>query len=269
METTSKNPTIPKVFVPYSGNPNLNGVRQVAVSNGLNAVASFGMSIPTPIINSSDRMVMMSNQPNPPIVSNQPIVSDSNQPIVSNSITSEGGSLPNEPLNIPLVNLMKDVIFHMVINVESMRSNLNKILNTPSMITIEINKCFIELKDKITQNELDKLNNSLCNDTSKTNIISVLETAFNNILHDGKIDMNDAPYFLELVHNFVTIFTTNKKNVSVSNETIVLFLHFVLKCIIILILNNDDEQQVLNLLDKSFELVKLTIPFKSKWCCCF
>jgi hypothetical protein len=154
METTSKNPTIAKVFVPYSGNPNLNGVRQVAVSNGLNAVASFGMSIPTPIINNSERMVMMSNQP---IVSNPPIVSDSNQPTVSNSITPEGGSLPNEPLNIPLVNLMKDVIFHMVINVESMRSNLNKILKTPSMITIEINKCFIELKDKITQNELDKL----------------------------------------------------------------------------------------------------------------
>jgi hypothetical protein len=102
-----------------------------------------------------------------------------------------------------------------------------------------------------------------------------MQTAFANIMADGKIDMNDAPHFLTLIHDCITLFSaeaTNSNSVALNSSTVITFLHFVLKCILILTLDEPEETAALVMLDGSFKLVKLTVMpllISKKWCSCF
>ena len=60
--------------------------------------------------------------------------------------------------------------------------------------------------------------------------------------------------------------------VALNSNTVIAFLHFVLKCILILTLDEPEETAALVMLDGSFKLVKLTVlPLiaSKKWCACF
>jgi hypothetical protein len=87
--------------------------------------------------------------------------------------------------------------------------------------------------------------------------------------------MSDAPHFLALIHDCITLFSTdanNSNSVALNSNTVITFLHFVLKCILILTLDDPEEAAALVMLDGSFKLVKLTVlPLiaNKKWCCCF
>jgi hypothetical protein len=91
---------------------------------------------------------------------------------------------------------------------------------------------------------------------------------------DGKIDMSDAPHFLTLIHDCITLFSADAANtnyVALNSNTVITFLHFVLKCILILTLDEPEETAALVMLDGSFRLVKLTVlPLiaSGKWCPC-
>jgi hypothetical protein len=90
---------------------------------------------------------------------------------------------------------------------------------------------------------------------------------------DGKIDMNDAPHFMTLIHECITLFSSDAVNanaVALNSNTVITFLHFVLKCILILTLDGAEETAALVMLDCSFKLVKLTVMpllVGKKWCC--
>jgi hypothetical protein len=59
--------------------------------------------------------------------------------------------------------------------------------------------------------------------------------------------------------------------VALNSNTVITFLHFVLKCILILTLDEPEETTALVMLDGSFKLVKLTVlPLIAggKWCAC-
>jgi hypothetical protein len=174
----------------------------------------------------------------------------------------------------PLVGMVQDVIFAMILNVPALRTKLQVILDNPSLIGAEISKVHAELKSKLTPQELEQLNSYAGQDSSRRTIGSVMQTAFANIMADGKIDMSDAPHFLALIHDCITLFATDAtsgNSVALNSHTVVTFLHFVLKCILILTLDGPEEEAALVMLDGSFKLVKLTVlPLiaSGKWCAC-
>jgi len=170
--------------------------------------------------------------------------------------------------------MVQDVIFAMILNVPALRTKLQVILDNPSLIGAEISKAYAELQDKLTPQELEQLNSYACQDSSRRTIGSVMQTAFTNIMADGKIDMSDAPHFLTLIHDCITMFSADSasaNSVPLNSNTVITFLHFVLKCILILTLDEPEETAALVMLDGSFKLVKLTVlPLIAggKWCAC-
>jgi hypothetical protein len=172
--------------------------------------------------------------------------------------------------------MVKDVVFAMIMNIPALRTKLQVILDNPSLIGAEIVRVYAELRAKLTVQELEQLNAYASQDSSRRTIVSVMQSAFTNIMADGKIDMSDAPHFMALIHDCITLFsvdaTTNSNTVPMNSNTVISFLHFVLKCILILTLDDAEEAAALVMLDGSFKLVQLTVlPLIAgkKWCSCF
>ena len=182
-------------------------------------------------------------------------------------------SIPNT--NDPLTGMVKDVVFAMIMNIPALRTKLQAILDNPVIIGTEISKVYAELRAKLTAQELEQLNAYASQDSSRRTIASVMQSAFTNIMADGKIDMSDAPHFMSLIHDCITLFSadaTHGNSVALNSNTVITFLHFVLKCILILTLDDPEETAALVMLDLSFKLVKLTVmPLIAgkKWCSCF
>ena len=193
--------------------------------------------------------------------------------VAPNPETETNVVTPIDNAKPPLIGMVQDVIFAMILNVPALRTKLQVILNNPSLIGAEISKVYDELKTKLTPQELEQLNSYAGQDSSRRTIGSVMQTAFANIMADGKIDMNDAPHFLALIYDCITLFSENAAAgtaVALNSSTVITFLHFVLKCILILTLDEPEETAALVMLDGSFRLVKLTVlPLISgkKWCC--
>ena len=169
--------------------------------------------------------------------------------------------------------MVQDVVLGMILNIPAMRTKLQSILENPALITAEIKKAHDELQTKLSPSELRQLNSYACQDSSRRTIGTVMQTAFATIMADGKIDMNDAPHFMTLIHECITLFSSDAVNanaVALNSNTVITFLHFVLKCILILTLDGAEETAALVMLDCSFKLVKLTVMpllVGKKWCC--
>ena len=233
--------------------------------NGMKANAVLGISVPAPVVRNS-MVVPPKEAPSAPSEPSAPNV--------------PGPSAPSEPSSIaveqqPVIGMVQDVIFAMILNVPALRTKLQVILDNPSLIGAEISKVYAELQAKLTPQELEQLNSYAGQDSSRRTIGSVMQTAFANIMADGKIDMSDAPHFLTLIHDCITLFSENAaagSAVALNSNTVITFLHFVLKCILILTLDGPEEAAALVMLDGSFKLVKLTvlplIAAGGKWCAC-
>ena len=229
--------------------------------NGLKANAMIGISIPAPIPRNSMAKAPIAVTTAPETTAPETTAPEITDPAVKQSQ--------------PLVGMVQDVIFAMILNVPALRTKLQVILDNPSLIGAEISKVHAELQAKLTPQELEQLNSYAAQDSSRRTIGSVMQTAFANIMADGKIDMSDAPHFLTLIHDCITLFSadaSNTNSVALNSNTVITFLHFVLKCILILTLDGPEEDAALVMLDGSFKLVKLTvlplIAAGGKWCAC-
>jgi hypothetical protein len=236
--------------------------------NGLKANAVLGISIPAPVVRNS--MVVPKDAPTAPTAP-----SAATAPTAPSAPTAPTAPTAPGPIAVePLIGMVQDVIFAMILNVPALRTKLQVILDKPSLIGTEISKVYAELQTKLTPQELEQLNSYAGQDSSRRTIGSVMQTAFANIMADGKIDMNDAPHFLALIHDCITLFSENAaagSAVALNSNTVIAFLHFVLKCILILTLDGPEEDAALVMLDGSFKLVKLTVlPLIAggKWCTC-
>ena len=240
---------------------------------GMRANAVLGISIPAPVTRNS----MLPTAPIAPIAPTAPTAPTA--PIVPSNVNevavSPDSSSSSSSPSSPLIGMVQDVIFAMILNVPALRTKLQVILDNPSLIGAEISKVHDELQTKLTPQELEQLNSYAGQDSSRRTIGSVMQTAFANIMADGKIDMSDAPHFLTLIHDCITLFSadaTNANSVTLNSNTVITFLHFVLKCILILTLDGPEEDAALVMLDGSFKLVKLTvlplIAAGGKWCAC-
>ena len=185
----------------------------------------------------------------------------------------------NELMNIafekdpddPIVVVIKDIVFNLILNIPGLRTKLSALLETPNLVLDEINKIFNELKQKISNQDIDNLRKYVGTETSRSSLLSILQTAFQNILADGKIDMNDTADFLKLIHDVVSLFNESSKTqniqVTVSGEIIMEFLYFLLKCVLVLTLDDPEEAIALRLLDTSFKLLSITVSPLMKMKC--
>ena len=268
-------PQQPQHFVPIQGERIVSPsggviIRHNKIATNGTANAILGFSIPA--ANNNNNVTPPASQTPPVPVSNTPPAST---PALTPVPASSTPVLTNDSAaNVsPLIGMVQDVVLGMILHVPALRTKLQSILDNPSLIYAEISKVHDELQAKLTPNELRQLNTYACQDSSRRTIGSVMQTAFANIMADGKIDMSDAPHFLTLIHDCITLFATDAASgnaVALNSNTVITFLHFVLKCILILTLDGPEEDAALVMLDGSFKLVKLTVLpllISKKWCC--
>jgi hypothetical protein len=265
----------PKHFIPIQSERVISPsggvmIRHATNKTHLTANAVIGISVPHNSHNNLNSMVVPITEPSEP----EPTATASAPTATASAPTTTTTTSATTTTPVPLVGMVQDVIFSMILNVPALRTKLQVILDNPSLIGDEISKVYAELQSKLTPQEMQQLNAYAGQDSSRRTLGSVMQTAFANIMADGKIDMSDAPHFLTLIHDCITLFSENAAaaSVTLNSNTVITFLHFVLKCILILTLDEPEETAALVMLDGSFRLVKLTVlPLISgkKWCCCF
>ena len=173
----------------------------------------------------------------------------------------------------PLFNAVKDIAFNLILQIPGLRAKLNNLLDEPNMAIQEISKVFEEIQTKIPQSEMTKLRTYISKDSSRSNLLNILMTSFQDILADGRVDMNDVNHFLNLIHNIISLFNQTSQetdmDITISGDAVMFFLYFIIKCILILCLDGDEETLAVGLLDSSFKLVSLAVlPLKGMKCKC-
>ncbi len=173
----------------------------------------------------------------------------------------------------PLFNAVKDIAFNLILQIPGLRAKLNNLLDEPNMAIQEISKVFEEIQTKIPQSEITKLRTYISKDSSRSNLLNILMTSFQDILADGRVDMNDVNHFLNLIHNIISLFNQTSQetdmDITISGDAVMFFLYFIIKCILILCLDGDEETVAIGLLDSSFKLVSLAVlPLKGMKCKC-
>ena len=132
---------------------------------------------------------------------------------------------------------------------------------------------FNEISEKMTAQDVDSLRKFVSLENTRTSIGSILMNSFNDIMADGKIDLNDTNHFLTLIYNIVSLFNSHTENtefqVTLSSDVILFFLYFIIKCTLVLTLDGEEETTALGLLDTTFKLVRISVlPISFKKCSC-
>jgi hypothetical protein len=172
-------------------------------------------------------------------------------------------------IKLSLFHFAKDITFNLIFTIPFLRTKLNSILKEPNLAINQIERVFDEFKDRLTRQQLESIKKYVCEEGVRDKLNYILESGFNKILSDGKIDINDAPQFNQLVYFIIRSFNNiNQGKVYrfyVSREHVMLLLHFILKSVFTLTLKGDEEQMAIGLLDTSFKLVQLEVlPLISK-----
>jgi hypothetical protein len=168
-----------------------------------------------------------------------------------------------------LFNFVKDIAFNLIFTIPSLRTKLKPILNNPTLAINQIERIFDEFKDELNRVQLESIKRYVCVEGVRDKLNYILEAGFKKILADGKIDINDAPQFIQLVyfiiHSFNNINNGEVFKFAVSREHVMLLLHFILKSVFCLTLDGEEEQMAFGLVDTSFKLVKIEVcPLISK-----
>jgi len=206
---------------------------------------------------------------------------EKNKSIENNDIkidkNKEKNSLENNITNPgkidPIFTLVKDITFNLILNVAGLRKKLDNILNDPNLTIIEISKVFNEVQSRIPPTEMDKIRLYFSNENTRNNLSGILQNSFTKIMEDGKIDMNDATHFMSLIYDVVTLFndhtTDNDNQMNISSDSIMIFLYFIIKSILVLTLDDMEERIAVGLLDTSFKLISIAVlPIMKLNCSC-
>jgi hypothetical protein len=172
-------------------------------------------------------------------------------------------------IKLSLFHFAKDITFNLIFTIPFLRTKLNTILKEPNLAINQIERVFDQFKDLLNRQQLESIKKYVCEDGVRDKLNYILESGFNKILSDGKIDINDAPQFNQLVYFIIKSFNNiNQGKVYrfyVSRDHVMLLLHFILKSVFTLTLKGDEEQMAIGLLDTSFKLVQLEVlPLISK-----
>ena len=197
------------------------------------------------------------------------VLSETNIDQVSLSINNNNTTI-SVPLNNvtivpdnPIFIVVKDIIFSLIFNIPALRSKLTSLLDNSNLALQQILTIYNELKSKISEDDLNKLKQYVCQETTRGSLTTILQTAFTNIMLDGKIDMNDSNHFLQLMYDIIILFNQENSlkqfNFTLSSDVIIFFLYFLIKCTLSLTLDNEEETNALLLLDGSFKLISIAV----------
>ena len=172
-------------------------------------------------------------------------------------------------IKLSLFHFAKDITFNLIFTIPFLRTKLTTILKDPTLAINQIEQVFDEFKDLLNRQQLESIKKYVCEDGIRDKLNYILESGFNKTLSDGKIDINDAPQFNQLVYFIIKSFNNiNQGKVYrfyVSKEHVMLLLHFILKSVFTLTLKGNEEQMAIGLLDTSFKLVQIEVlPLISK-----
>ena len=151
----------------------------------------------------------------------------------------------------------------MILAIKPLRVKMGSILYQPDVIYVEIIKVYEENKTKFTTTDIENIKTIVSLTNSVTELNGIFLDAFTKIMEDGKIDMNDSMHFMTFMHEIVHLFnnyTTNQNfKISLSSESVLHFLHFIIKSILILTLNDEQERIAILMLDASMKLIQITV----------
>lgn len=172
-------------------------------------------------------------------------------------------------IKLSLFHFAKDITFNLIFTIPFLRTKLHAILREPNLAITQIERIFDEFKDLLNRQQLESIKKYVCEEGVRDKLNYILESGFNKILADGKIDINDAPQFNQLVYFIIKSFNNiNQGKVYrfyVSRDHVMLLLHFILKSVFTLTLKGEEEQMAIGLLDTSFKLVQIEVlPLISK-----
>jgi hypothetical protein len=158
---------------------------------------------------------------------------------------------------------IKNIILNLILTIKPLRVKLGAILNQPDVIYVEVFKVYEENKTKFTPSDIENIKTILSITNSVTELNGIFLDAFTKIMEDGKIDMNDSIHFMTFMHEVVHLFnnyTTNQNfKISLSSELVLHFLHFIIKSILLLTLDDEQERIAILMLDASIKLIQISV----------
>jgi hypothetical protein len=158
---------------------------------------------------------------------------------------------------------IKNIILNLILTIKPLRVKLGAILNQPDVIYVEVFKVYEENKTNFTPTDIENIKTIVSITNSVTELNGIFLDAFTKIMEDGKIDMNDSIHFMTFMHEVVRLFndyTTNQNfKISLSSESVLHFLHFIIKSILILTLDDEAERVAILMLDASIKLIQISV----------
>ena len=129
-------------------------------------------------------------------------------------------------------------------------------------------------KTKLDQNSLDKIDTYLKNNNVISKIVNACVINIQNILKDGKIDLNDTSYFLDIVREiYEQVNNINQENVSIkiSSDDLIELCGLLMKIILVYTINDQTSVDLaLKISNSAIGLLKFSMK-KTSWsfkCCC-
>ena len=158
---------------------------------------------------------------------------------------------------------IKNIILNLILTIKPLRVKLGAILNQPHVIYVEVFKVYEENKTNFTPTDIENIKTIVSITNSVTELNGIFLDAFTKIMEDGKIDMNDSIHFMTFMHEVVRLFnnyTTNQNfKISLSSESVLHFLYFIIKSILILTLDDEAERIAILMLDASIKLIQIAV----------
>lgn len=180
-------------------------------------------------------------------------------------------SLTTPPTD-PIVQAVTDVVLKLILQLPELRIKLDELLKEPTKALKDISAVYLELHHQLTPADKAALAQYVAQPFAQHKLIVMFVDAFGGIMADGKIDLSDSLHFMALVHKLVMYFTTfdADNTVTLSTNSVLYFLYFLTKSVLLLTLEGEQERMALLLLDQSFQLLQLTVtPILPKtWKCC-
>ena len=169
---------------------------------------------------------------------------------------------------------IKNIILNLILTIKPLRIKLEAILNQPDLICVEVFKVYEENKASFTPADIENIKTIVSSTNSVTELNRIFLDAFTKIMEDGKIDMNDSVHFMTFMHEVVRLFndytSTQSFRISLSADSVLHFLHVIIKSILLLTLDHEEERVAVSMLDASMKLIPIAVlPISKCNCSCF
>ena len=158
-----------------------------------------------------------------------------------------------------------------MVTIKPLRVKLASVLQQPDVIYVDVLKVYEENKTKFTPTDITNIKTIVSVTNSVTELNGIFLDAFTKIMADGKIDMNDSVHFMTFMYEVVHLFNAYTANqnfkIAISSESVLNFLFVIVKSILMLTLENEQERVAISMLDASMKLIQISVLPITKCSC--